>query len=102
MENKTYYQKVSVKERLPKKSDYYFTDRGYIIFGTNTGKFQESEEYYPKYWLEEASLPASKLDVEGLVKWIDSEIIKVCTDVEDTVINNTLLSVKNFVLNPNQ
>lgn len=58
------FRKVRVEERLPTKSDYYFTDRGYIIFGTNTGKFQESKECYPKYWLEEIPLPTQSVKNE--------------------------------------
>lgn len=51
---KTKFIKVSVQERLPTKTNKYFTDKGLAIFGEVMRTWHlDNLRIYPNYWLEE-------------------------------------------------
>ncbi|NML70004.1 hypothetical protein HHL23_09345 [Chryseobacterium sp. RP-3-3] len=50
--SKTKYIKVAVSERLPDKTNEYFTDKGKAIFGSVMKNWHVDELLaYPNYWL---------------------------------------------------
>lgn len=80
----TIYRKVLCSERLPDKSNWYYTQKGMVYFDSIQGSFYDSAQFAGKneYWLEEIELPSEEildaLDYNGGfkdgVKWLMEKI----------------------------
>lgn len=58
----TIYRKVLCSERLPEKSNWYYTQKGMVYFDLIQGSFYESSQFAGEneYWLEEIELPSDE------------------------------------------
>lgn len=64
---KELYRRVMCSDRLPKERKWFDTDKGYLLFSITQNQWLVSDEYYPKWWLEEIELP-SEGEIEKLAE----------------------------------
>lgn len=58
--SETIFRKVLCSDRLPKERKWFDTDKGYLLFSITQNQWLVSDEYYPKWWLEEIELPSEE------------------------------------------
>jgi len=61
------FRKVMCSDRLPKERKWFDTDKGYLLFSITQNQWLVSDEYYPKWWLEEIELPS------GAFKFVNAQ-----------------------------